>query len=252
MLQTIPKRTDIFWTGGWDSTFRIIQLLMTTDNVVQPHFIIRDEGSTGIEINAMNNIRRLISREYASIFHRFLPTIYANALLIEKDEGIADEIEELIRDGKIIDPQYILMANYCREFNINEIELGLEVYPGESQQEFLDMHFGEATAFKCFRYPIFHLTKEDMLQIAKQNDWVKILSLTSFCRKPLIKANACGICGPCIDTVVAGLDFRLPYGSRIKARIQKPFRVFWRNHYYKNQNNWFFKFVKSRLENTFL
>ncbi len=75
MTKLSPGKTHVVWTGGWDSTFRVVQLLMTTDEVVQPHFLIRDEGSTDIEINAMNNIRRLISREYTSVMPRFLPTI---------------------------------------------------------------------------------------------------------------------------------------------------------------------------------
>ena len=251
MTKLAPGKTHVFWTGGWDSTFRVVQLLMTTDEVVQPHFIIRDEGSTGIEINAMNHIRRLISREYTSVFPRLLPTIYTNALLVEKDGNIQNQIEEFKRNNKIIDPQYVLMANYCKQFSIEEIELGVETNPGEIIEEWRDTFLPDSPAFKSFTYPISNLKKVDMLEIAKKNDWLKILSLTSFCRKPIIKVVPCGVCGPCVDAVVYGMGFRLPLRSRIKAMIQRPFRVIWRNHYHKNPNNRFFQFVKKKLEGKF-
>ena len=251
MTKSEVKKTHIFWTGGWDSTFRVLQLLMTTDVVVQPHFIIRYEGSTGIEINAMNDIRRMTIRRYPSVRQRFLPTKYINASLIERHADIENQIEEARQNGRLIDPQYDLMANYCREFSIDEIELGVDVFPGSDIEKWHKKSLGGIPAFKSFAYPIWKLTKNDTLQIAKQNDWLDIMSLTSFCRKPIIKVKPCGTCGPCIDTVVTGLDFRLPFRSRIKARIQKPFRQFWRKSYHKNQNHWFYKFVKKKFADKF-
>lgn len=245
------KLIRLFWTSGWDSTFRLLQILLTTDRIVEPHFILRTEQSTGIEIDAQIKIRRLISRKYPEVMPRLLPTVYTNAELIKVFKDIKDEIESLRKEGRYVDPQYDLMANYCRQFNIDEIELGLEKTPGEPAEEWLDKHFHGASVFNCFRYPVFHLTKRDMLKIIRENKWDDIMDLTNFCRRPIIKVTPCGTCGPCIDTVVAGMDFRLPFKARMKARVQTPLRVFWRNNYPKYQNNRFFKFAKKKLENRF-
>lgn len=33
----------LLWTGGWDSTFRVLQLLLCSRDAVQPHYIIDPE-----------------------------------------------------------------------------------------------------------------------------------------------------------------------------------------------------------------
>lgn len=250
MKETINK-IDIFWTGGMDSTFRVIQLLLTTNYLVQPHYIVRHEHSTGIEIYTQIRLRRMISSDFPEVMLRLLPTIYTNENLIPEFNDINEQITDLRKNGKKIVQQYELMANYCREFNINKIDVALDKTPGEPAQEWLDKHFAGASAFDSFTYPIFHLTKIDMIKIAQENKWDDILALTSFCRRPNIKITPCGQCGPCIDAVISGVGFRLPFIPRMKAKIQIPFRRFWRNNYYKHQDKWFFKFAKRFLEARF-
>ena len=49
---------NVFWTGGLDSTFRVLYLLHNTNKTVQPHYIVRHEDSTGNEIDAMIKIQK--------------------------------------------------------------------------------------------------------------------------------------------------------------------------------------------------
>lgn len=34
------KSVNLFWTGGWHSTFRLIQLVLLHQKVVQPYYLI--------------------------------------------------------------------------------------------------------------------------------------------------------------------------------------------------------------------
>jgi len=244
------KIIHLFWTGGWDSTFHLIQLLRETDDEIQPHYIVRHEDTTGIEIYVMTLIRREIIRVFPDVSSRFLPTHYVNEDLITNFEEINQQVEELRKTTRVND-QYRIMANYCRENSIINIDVSLDKTPGQPAEEWLDEHFKGATAFDCFRYPIFHLTKYDMYKIAKKNEWDEILSLTSFCRRPHIKIEPCGTCGPCVDAVISGMGFRLPFLSRMKAKIQIPFRRYWRNNYNKKKNTKLFKFVTKKFESKF-
>ena len=53
--------TNLFWTGGWDSTFRVLQLLLLHKRSVQPYYVIdEDRRSTGMEIHTMIKIKDLL------------------------------------------------------------------------------------------------------------------------------------------------------------------------------------------------
>ena len=95
MIDNTTEKIKIFWTGGLDSTFRLVQLLFTTKHIVEPHYIVRHEDSTGIEIDTMIQIRRALTRKYPEVRSRFLPTVYVNEAYIPEFEDVKEEIEEL-------------------------------------------------------------------------------------------------------------------------------------------------------------
>ncbi|MBN1386932.1 MAG: hypothetical protein JW965_00710 [Bacteroidales bacterium] len=246
-MQEAKEKVNVFWTGGFDSTFRLIQLLTTTPSQVQPHYIVRHEDSTGIEIATMIRIRRAIVRRYPDVRSRFLPTIYINEDLIPRHEDIDEKINDLQKLGKVAE-QYQIMSNYCREFIPDKIEVALTSISGE--KAFFN-HFKNSEAFRNFEYPIVGLTKKDMLKIAKMNKWEELLYMTSFCRRPRIKIKPCGTCGPCTDAVASGMGFRLPLIARIKANLQIPVRNYWRKNYLKHNNSKLLKLVKRKFEDRF-
>ncbi len=112
MKESINK-VDIFWTGGLDSTFNLVQLIKTTDQLIQPHYIVRYEDSTGVEIGVMIKIRREILRRFPDARGRLLPTIYINEELIPRFQELDEEIEELRKIGKVRE-QYQILAHYCK------------------------------------------------------------------------------------------------------------------------------------------
>jgi len=138
---------------------------MTTDLTLEPHYIIRAEHSTGIEIDAHIKIRRLISRKYPEVMSRLFPTVYINADLITSYEDVSDEIESMRQKGRHINIQYDLMACYCRQFNIEKIDVGIIRELGGDAEKWLDDHIRGVEAFNCFKYPIAMLTKKDIAGI---------------------------------------------------------------------------------------
>jgi hypothetical protein len=244
-METNVKKTDIFWTGGLDSTFRLVQLL--TSDMIQPHYILRSEDSTGNEIDAQIQIRRMIVNQFPEVRSRFLPTIYTNGDLIPSFEDINEQINELSKTIKVRE-QYKIMSNYCRAFNIDQIEVSLIRLSGEHGPSFENFN---SPAFKSFFYPILEITKKELYKTAKKNHWNQILKQTSFCRRPRKKIRPCGLCGPCADAVESGMGFRFPILPYFKARLQIPLRKYWRKNYLKQDKSKFLRMIKRNFENRF-
>jgi len=107
----------------------------------------------------------------------------------------------------------------------------------------------DSELFDSFSFPLLHMTKKDMLLKAKENDWMEMMEMTTFCRRPK-KGRPCGLCGPCTDALESGLGFRLPLRSRAVGYLQLPFRRWWRNNYHK-QSNRHFQWVKKTLKDKY-
>ena len=55
------EAANLFWTGGWDSTFRLLQLVVEQGRLVQPYYIIDPNRlSLRHEIKAMSDIEQAI------------------------------------------------------------------------------------------------------------------------------------------------------------------------------------------------
>jgi glutaredoxin len=238
-------KVDLFWTGGWDSTFRLIQLLMTTGSTVQPHYIVRHEDSTGTEISTMIKIRRAIVRTFPEVEPRFLPTVYTNEDLVGSYEDIDEQVSQ-VRERVKMNDQYPIMASYCRERGIDKAEVSIIKVPGVDAVEWQKEHFQDAPAFRHFSFPVIHLSKVEILEIAREKGWEKIMYLTTFCRRPA-RTKPCGVCGPCTDAVMLGMGSRLPFRSRMKARLLIPFRKYWRNNYQKNKEKKLFRLIERKF-----
>lgn len=231
--------THLFWTGGWDSTFRLLQLLFEEKRVVQPHYLMRSEQSSGTEIDTMVRIRRNINRNYPEYRSLLKPIIITDSSAIKSNERISKEYQSLIKEKKV-NTQYETLARYCSEMKITNAELSVIAI----EQEIID-----SDLFESFAFPLLRMTKKEMLLIAKENGWMEIMKMTSFCRRPK-NGRPCGFCGPCTDAVMAGMGWRLPLRARIIANLQLPFRKWWRNNY-QNQSKGFLGYIPKLLKGKF-
>ncbi|SMO41472.1 hypothetical protein [Fodinibius sediminis] len=241
-MQEINNTTQLLWTGGWDSTFRLLQLLFLENKMVKTHYIVRAQECTGKEIDTMHNIRRKILRQHPEMKNLFLPISYIGIGEIKKNKAITAEYRQIAKSKKI-NLQYEILARYCDQIGVFPMELSV------ISSETFDYFKSNSPIFKYFEFPVLGLTKKEMANIAEKNGWMEVMKITWFCRRPQ-NGRPCGFCGPCTDVAMAGMGWRLPLKARIVAGIQLPFRRWWRNNYQKHEKG-IMKYIPRLLNDRF-
>ncbi len=66
----------------------------------------------------------------------------------------------------------------------------------------LDVKHQPLDVFRKLRFSIVHLTKKDMLNIAKKSGYNKILKMTWSCWYPTLFGNPCGKCNMCKQRII--------------------------------------------------
>jgi len=238
----------MFWTGGWDSTFQLLRVLLVQKRSLIPYYLIDvDRLSTGLELKAMRRIKNEILRLYPQCQELFQPTRYFAVADIPPDAEISDAFRA-IRKEFPLGTQYEWLAWFCKAHGITGIQLCLEKSslipkPGGPPHSYTYIHalttefedggqssFRIADHFKGrdqftvlghYSYPVFGLTKRDMAARAEEQGWTKILTMTWFCHWPTRKMKPCGRCNPCLATIHDGMGWRVPLMGRILSRFSK-------------------------------
>lgn len=243
MEQQHAKVIKLLWTGGWDSTFRLLQLLLVHNRMVQPYYIIdSDRLSTGIEIRTMKKIKRQLFEKHVKTRNLLLPTIFKELFDILLNQEVTARFERILKHN-FMGSQYEWLARFCSEANIEEIELSIHI--DDQAHKILESFVIQADTekdrcyklnkifrgsdeyelFRFFSFPIFNLTKPDIQNIARNEGFEDIMSLTWFCHKPRANSRPCGVCNPCIYTIEEGLGSRIPFLSRIRYYLRIRSRV---------------------------
>ena len=118
---------EVFWTGGWDSTFRMVQL-SRQDLVIQPVYIGGDNRpSERIELATMNTISALLT-QHQGTKAKILPLKIVQKEDIPPNAEITEAFYE-IRKSIPIGTQYEYLARYAK---LNPyVEIGPECPDGE-------------------------------------------------------------------------------------------------------------------------
>lgn len=228
---------DLLWTGGWDSTFRLLQLLLGEKKTVQPFYMIDPaRTSAGIEIQRRALLRKNIHKHYPHTKSLLLPTVYINIETIEPDEEIQKAYQKL-KPFVPIGSQHEWLPRFCKQHQIFGMEMSTE--NGSTPQDnwanvrYLKNHFSDDPAtlsenerflfttskvlYKYFRFPVIHYSKQDMLAEAIKNNWLPILTKTWFCYQPMfIPFKGYVPCGNCVTcNYLKRIDFgwRIPFYS---------------------------------------
>lgn len=208
---------QLLWTGGWDSSFRLMQLLLVEGRAVQPIYIL-DTGraSTLHEVRAMNQIRAAL-----------LPRLPDASLLAPTRVLVAAEFpptlemqraREEILESAWIGEQYVWLAGVAETLGWQGVELCLLDLdtagpPGTSGWKSVvfkgpgELREGAAPQlFKYWSFPIMHLTKPRMRELAREQGFLDVLARRWFCQDPLA-GRACGRCRPCMYSNTDGIEF---------------------------------------------
>jgi 7-cyano-7-deazaguanine synthase len=222
------KTVKVLWTGGFDSTYRIVELSQF-DVLIQPYYLMdKQRRSEKCELNAIREITADIEK-HPGTRCRILPLITQQTSDINQDCEIVGAYNRL-RNISYIGPQYIWLAEFAR--SNKGLELCIEtddshcgatwclrkngklkkIIEGDLVYWILDEANSSRdvmTVFGSLRFPIIEITKLEMLEKYRVMGFSETMKKTWFCHTP-VNGEPCGVCSPCRQAIEAGLAFRVP------------------------------------------
>jgi len=243
--QTEP--INLFWTGGWDSTFRLLQLIIVFRKRVQPYYIIdTTRKSVQNEKQAINKIRESLFEKYPFSKSLLLPLKTSLLTDIKLNEEITKAYNRIIEKDKI-GIQYEWLSRFCNEHNLSNLEVCYEksIYPDDNIifrvfgaivkiEDECGYHYtieknnkkvDAQILFGKFKLISVDTTKLEMLEICKKEGFYEILEQSWFCHTPTRNNKSCGKCVPCIRVYREGLGWRLPIAAKLRYHLWPTFRL---------------------------
>jgi len=231
---------QLLWTGGWDSTFRLLRLLLELQRPVTPIYLQDDtRPSQQTEIETMDRIRAALAEMHPHTRALLQPTQFARVADIAPDAEIERAASRLaLKYG--IGSQYAWLARFCRDRGLRDIELSAECTRHGASAVLLDNVVpvqspdGEAThripadaadqdayiVFGAFSYPQITITREDMIATVGRNGWDALMGMTWFCHRPA-RGQPCGLCNPCLYAIEQGFGWRVPRWRRALSVVYR-------------------------------
>ena len=210
---------SVLWTGGWDSTFRVLDLLHNTDYVVQPYYLIYlGRQSTYHELATVNRLMDDLSHFGARLRK---PWIQLADRYKYAEEPYAGALKTVLKTHHL-GTQYLCLAQFRDAVDCSDIELCVVADDCASECMRGYEHFdsdGVATVaidapapirilLGGFRFPLLRLKKDQLFQSAERQGFLPLLEKSWFCHQP-IEGAPCGHCAPCRNVVAQGLEYRL-------------------------------------------
>jgi len=225
---------NLLWTGGWDSTFRLLQLAQKGAEV-QPHYIRDQHRESGKkELQVMNEIRQKVNQRFPNCIIRETEIINKSDIVI--NTNLERSYQNLLIKAWV-GPQYIYIASYSQQHKIMCLELCLErmshdrhvVMPcventelNREGQRIISENVDKDILylFGQFSFPTLAFTKLDMLNESKKHGVFDILNMSWFCHRPLF-GKPCGTCNPCMSTLKYGLNYRFNILALLRNKTKK-------------------------------
>ena len=243
-------KINLLWTGGLDSTFRLVELAHE-DIEIQPYYIVdTTRGSIPQETQAMNKILSLLRKKpFTKATIQDVKLIPDTTILTDND--ITEKWKFFVNTNKL-GSQYDYLARFAKQNNLI-LEVGLECserskatnvlkeygalqlhsYTSlESQKDINSWdcfyaitpesaHPYAKAIFENLRFPshLFSLEKIEEAELLKEWGCRDILNSTWFCHRPIF-GYPCGRCNPCKDALNEGMSWRVPVIGRILGTIR--------------------------------
>ena len=233
---------NVLWTGGLDSTYRVLELVSQTEISIQPYYVIdKNRRSYKYELKAINEITAEVNNRCRE--QRILPLKTINL----DDIRIPSHIDNAFRnlhDKYSIGSQYAWLASLAELTNVR-LEVGLEnsprskalnaiksegklietptsggaVYYIEKSQSSNDINL----IFGNFHFPkvLWNTTKPEEVDALRQYGFGDLVTKTWFCHNPVL-GKPCGRCNPCKDALNEGMEWRVPILGRILGSLRIP------------------------------
>ncbi|MDO4803445.1 MAG: hypothetical protein Q4A32_01330 [Lachnospiraceae bacterium] len=223
------ETVTILWTGGWDSTYRIVELSMR-DVLIQPVYV-EDEGRKSVpyERKAMKEVVKLLESKPATKA-TFLPVKVVKLTDIPEDPEIT-KAYMLFKEEADMGSQHDWLARLALQFP--GMELCIEKALGEHApcRQSINRHgklidtgdgyiLDKENSSKelnlilgNLKLPIFDKTEKDMKRDIRKWGYKDVMSHIWFCHTP-IHDKPCGLCSPCTTKMTSDMAFLLPKAAR--------------------------------------
>ncbi|MEM4143010.1 MAG: hypothetical protein QW445_02555 [Candidatus Bathyarchaeia archaeon] len=234
MKSVCSAEINLLWTGGWDSTFRLLYLVFVEKRCVQPFYIVDSErASTPNELETMHVIRTEVAKKNCQMAELIKPTIIVSISDIKADPDISAKFNRLNKKlFKPIGQQYEWLIRFAKQWRIPNLELCIERSENApnvlvnllSKYVTADLKMrdidetDDVSIFSFFSFPLLNLSKNDMKRIAAKQGFLDVLEKTWFCRTPWHNIP-CGVCVSCELAIKENFAYRLPKISRLRRII---------------------------------
>lgn len=242
LLNTEERKTvHILWSGGWDGSFRMIQLSQYNINI-QPYYIVDPERkSVEYEKKAMLSIVGDLSNRFNS---HILPIIYYDKdFILTKfaNKDVSKSFQYLHKKYRI-GTQYEWFALLTRHLGTKMESAVVHQYHGKvenaingesslkiltdnilPERYIIDTNNNNkyiSDIFENIIFPLIKFTKKDEETVARKSKWIDILEKSWFCHSP-INGKPCGICTPCDDAMNTGMEWRIPEEAKKRYYYKK-------------------------------
>jgi hypothetical protein len=240
----------IFWTGGWDSTYRVLELALTLRKTVLPIYLHDDTRRCAKhELRAIHSVLDRLTHAHPEARARILPlrTIPMTWHLVPDDPFSRDLMT--IRAHTEIGAQYAYIAREMHRAGLDAVEMCVHVGPRASSgphSHFANLFAGRlepvrehgllrwrlarptdhdplSRLFGRLRFPLHDITKRQTRERARALGFEPLLHLTWFCHHPR-QNRPCGVCNPCQVTLKDGFGWRIgPVGHCRRIARKLPF-----------------------------
>lgn len=228
----------VLWTGGWDSTYRIVELSFQ-EVKIEPIYVI-DPGrhSTKLELEAMEKIILQV-KEKKQTKAIFLPIKKINLSEIPENEEITTAYQTFSSKTGL-GSQHDWLARLATLYP--GLELCIEKAIGGGHTPVRDAIKSDGALIKTedgfiidkekstkelqlifgnFVLPIFDKTEIDMLNQIKEWKYEDVMSNIWFCHRPLAGNKPCGVCNPCCTKADYHMNFLLPDKALLRNKRLK-------------------------------
>ena len=224
--------TFIFWSGGLSSTYRLCELLLIEQKVVQPIYIHtenfgRFQLKNRQEIERMKKIRKTLYEDYPILKERLAPTMYID--FIKRDPIITKKFNNLHTNHKMFNENeknsiYENIARYSSNFNNmiefcvdgtnDEVNYNLKPYLKDTHKNNLiktkklktdiPVYLEDIHIFDKLIFPLLHYNKDEIKMQAIKFNFYYIIKLTWSCDHPIENSNnnsieSCLNCRKCLN-----------------------------------------------------
>ncbi len=219
----MEKTMPFLWTGGWDSTFRVIQLYQQ-GVTLQPIYVIdHNRPSAEKEIETIALLSKQIEERFKNSNGKILSVRLIKRKSI-KSSIYLKKIFKMIKRRQPIGKQYYWLACLAKKYgaleqcfhkedrdqliSISELtEIKDEIGGRNWVVNQKKMGFLRSQLFKNVRFPLIYISKLEMKSYAEEHGFIDIMNNTWFCHKSGEKP--CRYCSPCKQYVIDGFGYRL-------------------------------------------